>query len=153
VGQLPFTYNYKPSARRGYLFADATPLYPFGYGLSYSKFEIGAPTLSSASISKNGNVTVSVPVKNISTRAGDETLQIYVRDKISSVTRSVMDLKAFKRITLAAGATQNVSFTLTPESFQMWNDKMQRVVEPGEFDIMAGPNSAELKTVTLTVTE
>jgi beta-glucosidase len=64
-----------------------------------------------------------------------------------------MDLKAFKRVTLAAGATQNVSFTLTPESFQMWNDKMQRVVEPGEFDIMAGPNSAELKTVTLTVTE
>jgi beta-glucosidase len=153
VGQLPFTYNHKPSARRGYLFADATPLYPFGYGLSYSKFEIGAPTLSSARIGKNGNVTVSVPVKNTSARAGDETVQIYVRDKISSVTRSVMDLKAFKRVTLAAGATQNVSFTLTPESFQMWNDKMQRVVEPGEFDIMAGPNSAELKTVTLTVTE
>jgi beta-glucosidase len=153
VGQLPFTYNYKPSARRGYLFADATPLYPFGYGLSYSKFEIGAPILSSAKIGRNGNVTVSVLVKNTSARPGDETVQIYVRDKISSVTRSVMDLKAFKRVTLAAGATQNVSFTLTPESFQMWNDKMQRVVEPGEFDIMAGPNSVELKTVTLTVTE
>ncbi len=153
VGQLPFTYNYKPSARRGYLFADATPLYPFGYGLSYSKFDVGAPTLSSAKIAKNGNVTVSVSVKNTSTRAGDETVQIYVRDKISSVTRSVMDLKAFKRVNIAAGATQTVSFTLTPESFQMWNDKMVRVVEPGDFDIMAGPNSVELKTVTLTVTD
>ncbi|MGH8338338.1 MAG: glycoside hydrolase family 3 C-terminal domain-containing protein, partial [Gammaproteobacteria bacterium] len=153
VGQLPFTYNHKPSARRGYLFADAAPLYPFGYGLSYSKFEIGAPTLSSAKIGKSGSVTVSVPVKNVSNRTGDETVQVYVRDKVSSVTRSVMDLKAFKRITLAAGQGQTVKFNLTPEAFRMWNDKMVRVVEPGEFDIMAGPNSVELKTVTLTVTE
>jgi beta-glucosidase len=152
VGQLPFTYNHKPSARRGYLFADAAPLYPFGYGLSYSKFEIGAPTLSSASIGKDGSVTVSVPVKNVSNRAGDETVQVYVRDKVSSVTRSVMDLKAFKRITLAAGQSQTVTFNLTPEAFRMWNDKMVRVVEPGEFEIMAGPNSAEFKSVTLTVT-
>jgi beta-glucosidase len=79
-------------------------------------------------------------------------VQIYVRDKVSSVTRSVKDLKAFKRVTLAAGESKNVIFTLTPETFQMWNDKMQRVVEPGEFDIMAGPDSANLKTVTLTVT-
>jgi beta-glucosidase len=153
VGQLPFTYNHKPSARRGYLFADAAPLYPFGYGLSYSKFEVGAPTLSAAKISKDGSVIVSVPVKNVSSRAGDETVQIYVRDKVSSVTRSVMDLKAFKRITLAAGQSQTVTFNLTPESFRMWNDKMVRVVEPGEFDIMAGPNSAELKSVMLTITE
>ncbi len=151
VGQLPFTYNYKPSARRGYLFADASPLYPFGYGLSYSTFDIGAPILSASSIKKDGNVTVSVQVKNTSKRAGDETVQIYIRDKVSSVTRSVMDLKAFKRVTLAAGEARTLTFTLTPESFQMWNDKMQRVVEPGEFDIMAGPNSADLKTVTLTV--
>jgi beta-glucosidase len=153
VGQLPFTYNHKPTARRGYLLADKSPLYPFGYGLSYSRFELGAPTLSSPSISKAGTVTVTVSVKNISTRAGDETVQIYVRDKQSSVTRSVKDLKAFKRITLAAGEQKNISFTLGKEAFQFWNDKMQRVVEPGDFDIMAGPNSVDLKSVTLSITE
>ena len=152
VGQLPFYYNHKPTARRGYLFDEKAPLYPFGFGLSYSTFELGAPTLSSATIAANGTVVVTVPVKNTSNRAGDETVQIYVRDKVSSVTRSVKDLKAFRRLTLAAGESKNVIFTLTPESFQMWNDKMQRVVEPGEFDIMAGPDSANLKTVTLTVT-
>ena len=152
VGQLPFYYNHKPTARRGYLFDEKAPLYPFGFGLSYSTFELGAPTLSSATIATNGTVAVTVPVKNTSDRAGDETVQIYVRDKVSSVTRSVKDLKAFRRVTLAAGESKNVIFTLTPESFQMWNDKMQRVVEPGEFAIMAGPDSANLKTVTLTVT-
>jgi beta-glucosidase len=152
VGQLPFTYNHKPTARRGYLFADASPLYPFGFGLSYSKFELGAPTLSSAKISSNGSVAVTVPVTNSSNRVGDEVVQIYVRDKVSSVTRSVKDLKAFKRVTLAAGETKNVSLTLTSEAFQMWNDKMQRVVEPGEFEIMAGPDSVNVKSVTLTIT-
>ena len=152
VGQLPFFYNHKPTARRGYLFDEKAPLYPFGFGMSYSTFELGAPTLSSATIATKGTVAVTVTVKNTSDRAGDETVQIYVRDKVSSVTRSVKDLKAFRRVTLAAGESKNVIFTLTPESFQMWNDKMQRVVEPGEFDIMAGPDSANLKTVTLTVT-
>jgi beta-glucosidase len=152
VGQLPHTYNHKPSARRGYLFTEATPLYPFGHGLSYSKFEIGQPTLSAASISTDGSVTVNVSVKNVSKRAGDETVQVYVRDKVSSVTRSVMDLKAFKRVTLAAGEQKTLSFTLDKEALQMWNDKMQRIVEPGEFDVMVGPNSVDLKTVTLLVT-
>jgi beta-glucosidase len=151
VGQLPLVYNSKPSARRGYLFADASPLFPFGYGLSYSTFEIGAPTLSAAKIAANGSVTVSVTVRNTSKRAGDETVQLYVNDKVSSVTRSVMDLKTFRRVTLAAGESKAVAFTLTPEAFQMWNDKMQRVVEPGEFEIMVGNSSASLKSVTLTV--
>jgi beta-glucosidase len=153
VGQLPHVYNHKPSARRGYLLADASPLFPFGFGLSYSKFEIGAPKLSSAKIRKDDAVTVSVTVKNVSNQAGDETVQIYVRDKVSSVTRSVIDLKAFRRVTLRAGEQQSLSFNLEREAFQMWNDTMQRVVEPGDFDIMAGPNSVDLKTVTLTVTE
>jgi beta-glucosidase len=152
VGQLPFTYNHKPTARRGYLFADKSPLYAFGHGLSYSTFELGAPKLSAASIATDGSVTVTVTVKNTSNRVGDETVQVYVRDKVSSVTRSVKDLKAFKRVTLAPGESKAVSFTLTPEAFQFWNDKMQRVVEPGEFEIMAGPNSVDLKSVTLTIT-
>jgi beta-glucosidase len=151
VGQLPLVYNMKPSARRGYLFANSTPLYPFGFGLSYSTFDIGAPSLSAAKIAPNGTVTVTVNVRNTSKRMGDETVQLYIRDKVSSVTRSVIDLKAFRRITLAAGEARAVSFTLTPEAFQMWNDKMKRVVEPGDFDIMVGPNSADLKSVLLTV--
>ncbi len=153
VGQLPFVYNHKPTARRGYLFADKDALYPFGFGLSYSTFELGAPTLSSATIPTNGSVTVTVAVRNTSNRVGDETVQIYVRDKVSSVTRSVKDLKAFKRVTLAPGETRNVSFTLNSEAFHFWNDKMQRVVEPGEFEIMAGSNSADVKPVTLNITE
>jgi beta-glucosidase len=151
AGQLPFFYNHKPSARRGYLFDNKEALYPFGHGLSYTSFEIGAPTLSSAKIAPNGKVTVTVNVRNTGKRAGDETVQIYVRDKVSSVTRSVKDLRAFKRITLAAGASQNVSFTLDEQAFRMWNDKMERVVEPGEFEIMAGNSSANVKSVTLTV--
>ena len=153
VGQLPMFYNVKPSARRGYLFDTTEPLYPFGFGLSYSTFDVGAPTLSATKIAPTGSVTVSVPVRNTSARAGDETVQIYVRDLVSSVTRPIKELKAFRRITLAPGEARNVSFTLTPEAFWMWNDKMKRVVEPGDFEIMAGPDSAHVKSVTLTVGE
>ena len=153
VGQLPVFYNAKPTARRGYLFDTTEPLFPFGYGLSYSTFEIGAPTLSAAKIATTGSVNVTVPVRNTSTRAGDETVQIYVHDLVSSVTRPIKELKAFRRVTLAAGESQNVSFTLTPEAFHMWNDEMVRVVEPGDFEIMVGPDSAHLKSVTLTVTK
>ncbi len=153
VGQLPVFYNAKPTARRGYLFDTTEPLFPFGYGLSYSTFDIGAPTLSAAKIATTGSVTVSVPVHNTSTRAGDETVQVYVRDVVSSVTRPIKELKAFRRVTLAAGESRNLSFTLTPEAFRMWNDKMVRVVEPGDFEIMAGPDSVHLKSVTLTVTK
>jgi beta-glucosidase len=152
VGQLPAYYNYKPSARRGYLFDNPTPLFPFGYGLSYTTFTMGAPRLSASSIAKTGTVTVTVPVTNTGPRAGDEVVQLYVRDKVSSVTRSVIDLRGFQRVNLAPGQTRNVTFNLNREAFQMWNANMVRVVEPGEFDISVGPSSASLKTVTLTVT-
>jgi beta-glucosidase len=153
VGQLPFVYNHKPTARRGYLFASKEALFPFGFGLSYTSFDIGAPQLSAATIAADGSVTVTVPVRNTGKRAGDEVVQIYVRDKVSSVTRSVMDLKAFRRVTLAPGESRAVAFTLNSEAFRMWNDKMQRVVEPGEFDIMAGNSSASVKSVTLTISK
>jgi beta-glucosidase len=152
AGQLPFTYNHKPTARRGYLFADSGPIYPFGHGLSYSRFDIGAPVLSATSIKAGDAVTVSVAVKNTSSRAGDEVVQLYMRDKISSVTRSVKDLKGFKRVSLAPGETKSVSFTLTREAFLMWNSNMKRVIEPGDFDIMTGADSVNVKSVTLTVT-
>lgn len=151
VGQLPMFYNYKPSAHRGYLFDSVEPLYPFGFGLSYTSFEIGAPRLSSDRIAGNGSVTVSVPVRNTGARAGDETVQIYVHQLLSSVTRPIKELKAFERITLNPGESKTVTFVLTSEAFRMWNASMQRVVEPGAFEIMAGPNSVDLKTVLLNI--
>lgn len=152
AGQLPFFYNHKPTARRGYVLADKSPLYPFGFGLSYTRFELTKPQLSASSIAANGNVTVSVSVKNTGSVAGDEVVQLYIRDKFSSVTRAVKELKAFKRITVKAGETQNVSFNLGPEAFQMWDINMKRVVEPGEFDIMVGNSSENVETATLTIT-
>jgi beta-glucosidase len=153
VGQLPMFYNYKPSAHRGYLFGDATPLFPFGYGLSYTKFSVGAPQLSSPTIRPDGTVEVKVDVRNTGARAGDEVVQIYVHDLVSSVTRPVKELKAFRRVTLQPGEAKTLSFTLDHRAFELWNLDMKRVVEPGQFDIMAGPNSVDLKTATLTVTQ
>src|ERR1700722_598001 len=124
--RLPMFYNMKPSARRGYLFDTVEPLFPFGYGLSYTSFEIGAPRLSQDRIGVNGSVTVSVLVRNTGTRAGDETLQIYVHQRVSSVTRPVKELKAFQRVTLAPGESKTVTFLLTPEAFRMWNVAMHR---------------------------
>jgi beta-glucosidase len=151
VGQLPMFYNHKPSARRGYLFDTTEPLFPFGWGLSYTEFEIGTPRLSAKRINTNGTVDVEVSVRNTGDMAGDETVQLYLRDKQSPVTRPVKELKAFRRVTLEPGERTTVTFRLTPASFEMWNDRMERVVEPGEFDIMVGPNSVDLETVTLAI--
>lgn len=153
VGQLPMFYNHKPSARRGYLFDEVTPLYPFGYGLSYTTFTLGAPQLSSASIKAGQGVTVSVPVTNTGKRAGDEVVQVYLRDDVSSVTRPVKELVGFARVTLQPGESRNVAITIEPRAFMMWNTAMEQVIEPGTFTIMTGANSAEVQSVTLTVTQ
>lgn len=153
VGQLPIFYNYKPSARRGYLFADVSPLYPFGYGLSYTTFAFGAPQLSAATIRGGEGVTVTVPVTNSGAMAGDEVVQVYLRDNISSVTRPVKELVGFQRVTLQPGETRQVAIAIRPDAFALWNRDMQRVVEPGEFTIMVGPNSVDLTSVSLTVAE
>lgn len=152
VGQLPMFYNYKPSARRGYLFDTTAPLYPFGYGLSYTSFELSPPRLSAAQVGPGGTVTVSVDVRNTGARLGDETVQLYIRDKVSSVTRPVKELKGFERVTLKPGESRTVQFAVGPESLQIWNDRMERVVEPGEFEIMTGNSSVDLKSTTLRVT-
>jgi beta-glucosidase len=151
VGQLPMFYNHKPSARRGYLFDTVEPLFPFGWGLSYTTFDIGKPRLGRKKIDTDGFVEVRVPVRNSGRIAGDETVQLYIRDKIASVTRPVVELRAFERVTLAAGERRNIVFRLGPESFRIWNDKMQRVVEPGEIEILDCPNSVDFKSVTQTV--
>ena len=149
AGQLPMFYNQKPSAHRGYIFDSKEPLFPFGFGLSYTTFDIGAPQLSADKIGVDGSVKVTVEVRNTGKRAGDEVVQLYVRDVVSSVTRPVKELKGFKRVTLAAGAATRVEFTLDREAFAMWDANMKRVVEPGEFTIYAGSNSVELKPATL----
>jgi len=151
VGQLPVYYNYKPSAHRGYLFDTAAPLYPFGYGLSYTTFDISAPRLSASTIHTADSVQVSVDVRNTGTRAGDEVVQLYIHDQVSSVTRPVKELKGFQRVTLRPGESRTLTFTLTPDSLRFWNIDMQRVVEPGAFDIMVGDNSQDVKTTVLTV--
>ncbi len=150
-GQIPFFYNHKPSARRGYLFADISPLFPFGFGLSYTTFEMSAPRLSAQRIGVAGSVTVEVDVTNTGQRAGDEVVQVYVHDQVASVTRPIKELKAFRRVTLQPGETNTLSFTLGPEAFRMWDIDMNEVVEPGLFDILVGPNSEDLKSATLEI--
>lgn len=151
VGQIPAFYNHKPTARRGYAFADASPLYVFGYGMSYTDFEMSEPTLSASVIDPDGQTTVSVTLTNTGDRVGDEVVQLYIRDKVSSVTRPVKELKGFERVTLKPGETTTVTLPITPEALRFYNLDMVRVVEPGEFDIMVGNSSASVKTTTLTV--
>jgi beta-glucosidase len=152
VGQLPIFYNHKPSARRGYLFDETAPLFPFGFGLSYTRFAFSAPRLSEHSMATNGSVQVSVDVRNVGDCAGDEVVQLYVRDRVASVTRPVKELKGFQRITLQPGEQRTVTLTLAARALRMWNKQMQRVVEPGEFEVSTGPDSVQLQTVVLTVT-
>jgi beta-glucosidase len=153
VGQLPIFYNHKPTSRRGYLFDTTAPLYPFGYGLSYTTFEMSEPRLSRASIGMGQSVQVSVDVRNTGRMKGDEVVQLYIRDDQASVTRPVKELKHFKRVTLEPGARTTVTFEVKPSDLWFWNIDMKRVVEPGTFTLSAGPNSADLKSTTLTVTE
>lgn len=151
VGQLPIYYNYKPTAKRGYLFTSKEPLFPFGHGLSYTTFEYSTPTVTPASIGPSGRAEVSVTIKNTGQRAGDEVVQLYIRDLVSSVTRPVKELKDFRRITLAPGESKTVTFTITPDKLSFYNLHMERVVEPGQFDIMVGTSSAKFQTAKLEV--
>jgi beta-glucosidase len=151
VGHVPAYYNYKPSARRGYLFDDVSPLYPFGFGLSYTKFELSEPRLERPTIQREESTAVLVDVTNRGDRAGDETVQLYIRDLVSSVTRPVKELKGFERLTLQPGETRTVRLEITPAHLAFWNIDMKFVVEPGDFLIMVGPNSQDVRSVRLAV--
>jgi beta-glucosidase len=151
AGQLPLFYNRKPSSRRGYIDDVTTPLYPFGYGLSYTRFEISAPRLEQDRIGVNGSTRVQVDVQNTGTMRGDEVVQMYIRDDVSSVTRPLLELKGFRRVTLEPGEKRTVTFDIKPTDLWFYNADMKRVVEPGSFTIFAGPNSVDLKKATLTV--
>ena len=151
VGQLPIYYNRKPSARRGYLFDVTTPLYPFGYGLSYTSFEVSAPRFARSSVRMGEVVRLTVDVTNTGRRTGDEVVQLYVRDDEASVTRPLLELKRFQRVTLNPGERRSVAFDLKPDDLAFWDLKMKKIVEPGTFTISAGPNSVDLKSAKLTV--
>jgi len=155
AGHLPVFYNYKPSARRGYLFDDVSPLYSFGFGLSYTTFSIGQPRLTKKKIRREGTTRVLVDVTNTGKREGTETVQLYIRDVVSSVTRPVKELKGFKKIRLQPGESATVAFDVTPELLKFYDVNMKHVVEPGDFVLMVGNSSrdGDLKKVTLQVTE
>jgi beta-glucosidase len=148
---LPAYYNRKPTARRGYLFTSKEPLFPFGYGLSYTTFEYSNLRVSPAQIGPAGRAKVTVTVTNIGKRAGDEIVQLYIRDLVSSVTRPVIELKDFMRVSLAPGESKTVEFTITPDKLSFLNLEMEPVVEPGWFDIMVGTSSVKYQTAKLEV--
>jgi beta-glucosidase len=155
AGQLPIFYNHKPSARRGYLFDEASPLFAFGFGLSYTQFSFKKPRLARKKIKRNGATKVLVEVSNTGQRAGTEVVQMYIRDRVSSVTRPVKELKGFAKISLQPGQTETVALEITPESLAFWDVNMKYTVEPGEFEIMVGSSSRteDLQTAILTVTK
>jgi beta-glucosidase len=153
VGHLPAFYNYKPSARRGYLWDDVAPLYPFGFGLSYTTFAFKNVRLTKSKIKRNASAQVLVDVTNTGQRQGTEVVQMYIRDRISSVTRPIKELKGFKKVSLEPGQTQAVALDITPESLAFYDVNMKYVVEPGDFDVLVGNSSRDedLQKVVLTV--
>ncbi len=153
AGHLPAYYNYKPSARRGYLFDEVSPLFPFGFGLSYTRFEFKNLRLAKKKIKRNERTKVLVEVTNAGQRAGTETVQLYIRDLVSSVTRPVKELKGFQKIFLETGETKTVALEITPESLAFYDIHMKYTVEPGEFAIQLGNSSrdTDLQKTILTV--
>lgn len=151
VGHIPAYYNRKNSSPVHYVTNDKEYLYPFGYGLSYTTFEYSNLTIDKPAITKGETATVTVNIKNIGDMAGDEIVQLYIHDLVGSVTRPVKELKGFERISLSPGETKKVSFSITPDKLEFYNDEMKKVIEPGMFDIMAGRNSVNLDTLKLEV--
>jgi beta-glucosidase len=151
VGTIPMYYNYKPSARRPYLFEDPTPLWPFGFGLSYTTFRYDGLAVHPSRIAPDGRTTVAVTVTNTGTRAADEVVQLYIHDQVSSVTRPVQELKGFRRVHLLPGESKRVEMPLGPEELSFFDEAMKRVVEPGAFEIMVGGSSTSVQKARLDV--
>ena len=163
VGQIPIYYNHLNTGRRqpdgkpfekfrsNYIDIDNNPLYPFGYGLSYTTFKYGPLQLDATSMTADGQIKVTVPVTNTGSRDADEVVQLYLHDVVASIARPVKELKDFARISLRAGETRNVTFTITADKLKFYNSELQYVCEPGEFQIMVGPNSRDTQTAGFTL--
>lgn len=151
VGDLPDFYNHKPSNNRSYAFSTRQPLFPFGYGLSYTTFKFDNLRVEPTQIQSAGTAQVSVDVTNTGAREGDEVAQLYIHQRVASITQPVLQLKGFERITLKPGEKRTVKFTVTPDMLSMLNIDMHRVVEPGVFDLMVGSSSDKTSKVSLTV--
>lgn len=163
VGQIPIYYNHLNTGRpttddrwfakfqSNYIDVLNSPLYPFGYGLSYTPFEYSDMTLSSTELPMDGTLTASVTVTNKGDREGDEVVQLYVRDLVGSISRPVKELKGFERITLKPGESRKVDFRITPDMLKFYNFDLEEVNEPGEYDVMIGPNSRDVKTMRFTL--
>ena len=163
VGQIPIYYNHlntgrpQPEGRpfekfrSNYIDIDNNPLYPFGYGLSYTTFKYGPLQLDATSMTADGQIKVTVPVTNTGSRDADEVVQLYLHDVAASIARPVKELKDFARISLRAGETRNVTFTITADKLKFYNSELQYVCEPGLFKVMVGPNSRDTQTATFTL--
>lgn len=151
VGQLPVYYHRKPSARGHYLFSESKPLFPFGWGLTYTSFAHSDLRVEPATIAPNGRARVTVAVTNTGSRAGTDLVQLYVGAESSSVTRPVRLARGFERVTLAPGEARQVSFEVGADDLALWNLDMKREVEPGRYVLEVGSSSAELTAVALDV--
>jgi beta-glucosidase len=145
VGHLPVYYAKKQTALHDYFAEENQPLYPFGYGLSYTEFEYSNLTLDKNSFSENEKLTISFTLINTGKIRGKEIVQLYIRDKISSVTRPVKELRGFDKINLMPGESKSVKFELTPQDLKFYNQNMEYVIEPGEFDVMIGASSQDIR--------
>ncbi|MFT4222511.1 beta-glucosidase BglX [Dysgonomonas sp.] len=163
VGQIPLFYNHKNTGRplgegkwfekfrSNYLDVSNDPLYPFGYGLSYTTFNYSDVKLSSATLSRTGELTASVTVTNSGKYDGAEVVQLYIRDLVGSVTRPVKELKGFEKVFIKAGESKTVNFKVTPELLKFYNYDLKFVYEPGDFDVMVGGNSHDVKSAKFTL--
>ncbi len=161
VGQVPIYYNHLNTGRpnpkwftkftSNYLDVDNEPLYPFGYGLSYTSFNYSPITLSNTTMTRDGSIKASVNVTNTGSREASEVVQLYIRDLVGSISRPVKELKDFARITLKPGETRTVEFTITADKLKFYNSELIYDCEPGEFDLMIGPNSRDVETLRFTL--
>ncbi|MEN9444186.1 MAG: hypothetical protein RIS47_1076 [Bacteroidota bacterium] len=152
VGQLPCYYSRKPSRLRSYIYnLGSEPLYPFGFGLSYASFSYGKPTLNKTEMAADGQLTLSVSITNTSQRTGSEVVQLYIHDLTSTGVRPIMELKDFARVEIPAGQTGKLSFRITPDKLAYYNPAYEKVIEPGEFEVFVGSNSANLQSLKFTV--
>jgi beta-glucosidase len=145
TGQIPIYYNKKPTSSHHYVDEAPTPLFPFGFGLSYTTFEYSNLKITPAQIPANGTATVSITVKNTGTTEGAEVAQLYIRDVVGSVTTPAKSLRGFSRVNLKPGEEKEVKFTIDSDALSLWNREMKKVVEPGEFKIMVGSASNDIR--------